>query len=213
MGNTPAPTAANAPAAPEVSPGPPAQLLAFVDESMRQVDSATMCYFMAAAVLPEKDCEAVRETLRPLARRAPKRIHWHDEEDDAKELIVKTILAVRVESVVVVCAMIDHRKQERARQQVLKHLLYELDRRAVSHALLESRFPERDRFDLKSIGGFRNGGYLTRRLVVAHGKPLQEPLLWVPDAVAGAAGDHRCGAPLCYEILGDLVEQHDLGSI
>lgn len=192
---------------------PPTRLVAYVDESMRRVDPTTMCYFMAGAVLAEDRCDAVRDVLQPLARRATKRIHWRDEELRAKELIVKTVLTAKVESVVVVGAMIDHTNQERARQQVLKHLLYELDQRQVSHALLESRHAERDRHDTKSIGQFRNAHYLSRRLSVSHGQPLQEPLLWLPDIVAGAAGDHRCGENQVYELLKDLVHLRDLGSV
>jgi len=184
-----------------MSPMVPTPLLAFADESMRRVGTETKCYFMAAAIIPDNECTAVRDVLRALARRSVKRIHWRDEQDAAKELIVKTILTARVESLVVVGTMIEHSNEERARQQVLKYLLFELDQRDVSHALLESRFPERDRFDMKSIGQFRNGKYLSRRLRVDHGKPLQEPLLWVPDAVAGAAGDHRCGHNSLYELL------------
>ena len=198
------------PAGSTVTPTP---LLAFIDESMRRLNTTTMCYFMAAAVIPENECDDLRGVLRPLARRAAKRIHWRDEEDGAKELIVKTILAARIESVVVVGTMTHHSNQERARRQVLKNLLYELDQREVSHALLESRHAERDRHDLKSVGGFRNGGYLTRRLVVDHGKPLQEPLLWVPDVVAGAAGDRRCGNNTLYELLHKLVMHRDLGHV
>lgn len=191
----------------------PSSLVAFVDESMRRVDGQTKCYYMAAAVLPYDLCPVIRDVLRPLARRSVRRVHWRDEEEAAKELIVHTIVAAGVESIVVVGDMIEHRKEERARHQVLKNLLYQLDQRHVSHALLESRFPERDRADITSVGRFRNGRYLSARLGVAHGQPLQEPLLWLPDAVAGAAGDHRCGLNRTYELMVDLVTHTDLGPI
>ena len=54
---------------------------------------------------------------------------------------------------------------------------------------------------------------MSRRLIVEHGLPVQEPLLWAPDAVAGAVGDERCGQPACLEMLGDLVEVFDVGSV
>jgi hypothetical protein len=191
----------------------PRAQLAYVDESMRRVDTSTLCYFMAAAVLTEDRCEVVRDVLRPLARRTTKRIHWRDEELPAKEIIVKTVLSAKIEGVVVVGAMIDHANQERARQQVLKNLLFELDQRRVSLATLESRHAERDRHDLKSIGQFRNAQYLSRGLMVDHGRPLQEPLLWLPDIIAGAVGDHRCGDNLLYETLEELVYLRELGPI
>lgn len=192
---------------------PPTALHAFVDESMRRVDEETKYYLMAAAVVPGTDCERIRDTLRPLLLGRSTRLHWRDERATRRQLIAKTIGAARVESLVVVGAMLNHRKEERARQLVMRHLLHELDRRSVSTVLLESRHPDRDRHDLATIGGFRNARLISRRLTVSHGYPVQEPLLWVPDAVAGAAGEHRTGDSSCYQHLDDLVALIDLGII
>jgi hypothetical protein len=155
----------------------------------------------------------VRELLLPLARRATGRIHWRDEELAAKEVIVEAVRAAAAESVVVAAAMSDPAKQERARKQVLKHLLFELDRRRVMHASLESRHAERDRHDIRSIGQFRNAGYLSRRLTVTHGQPRQEPLLWLPDIIAGVIGDQRCGENNLGDRIRGLVELHELGVV
>lgn len=192
----------------------PVSSLAFVDESMRRhPEAGTTWYFMAAGVLRGDRCAAVRELLVPLARRATRRIHWRDEELAAKGPIVDAVCAAEVESVVVVAAMRDPAKQERARKQVLKHLLYELDRVEVARAVLESRHTERDRHDLTSIGQFRNAGYLSRRLTVSHERPLQEPLLWLPDIIAGVVGDHRCGENDLIDRIRSLIELHDLGTV
>lgn len=189
------------------------RVVAFADESMRRVNSQTVCYFMAAAVLPEARCDDTREALRPLARTRARRVHWRDEEQDAKAVIMQAIAALRVECLVVVGAMVDDRKQERARALVLRRVLSELDDRQVSHVMLESRHAERDRHDLRSVGAFRNARLLSRALSVTHGEPIQEPLLWVADAVAGAAGDQQCGRNALYGLLGDLVEHIDLGPV
>lgn len=69
----------------------------------------------------------------------------------------------------------------------------------------------RDRHDLRRIGGFRNARLVSRRLRVSHGQPLQEPLLWLPDAVAGAAGDHLCGRNDAYASLNNVIGHVDLG--
>lgn len=193
--------------------GAPVPLLAFVDESMRRVDQHTVCYFLAAAVIPENQCPQVRDALKALVPGRQRKLHWRDESQPRRELITKTIRTCGVESLVVVGAMANSRKQERARRMALGHLLYALDQKQVAHAVLESRHAERNRHDIKAIGGFRNAGTVSRRLVVSHEQPLQEPMLWVPDAVAGAAGDHRCGARICFEMLGGLVEMLDIGTI
>ena len=191
----------------------PATRLAYVDESMRRVDPATLCYFMAGVVVAEGDCEAVRQVLRPIARRSTSRIHWRDEEAAAKERIVRAVTDLAIDCVVVVGVMLDHTKQERARRQVLKHLLFELDQRNVVEATLESRHAERDRFDIRSVGQFRNAKLLSRRMHVTHGRPLQEPLLWLPDIFAGLAGDRRCETNRLSDLVGRLMDLHDLGHI
>ncbi len=181
---------------------------------MRELpDSTTKCYFLAAAVIPEPACDLIRDTLRPLLLGREPRLHWTREADPRKELITKTISQAQVESVVLVGAMLHRNRQERARSQVLKHLLWELDRMNVSHVVLESRGPTPDRRDLTVIGGLRNSQHVSRRLAVSHGQPIQEPLLWIPDAVAGAAGDQRCGNPNHYQTLGPRVRLIDVGSV
>jgi hypothetical protein len=180
---------------------------------MRRVDHSSLCYFMAAAILPEPRCEDVREILRPLARKSARRIHWRDEEEPAKSIITKAIAATGAEFLVVVGTMAAHQNQERSRALVLKRLLFELDQRQVGHLVLESRHSERDRHDLTAIGRFRNARLVSRRLRVSHGGPLEEPLLWLPDAVAGAAGDDRCGHNALHRHLMDLVNHIDLGAV
>ena len=204
----------SSPAAAALTPqGAPVRLLAFVDESMRRVDEHTVFYFLAAAVISEDHCPNVRDAMRTLVASPRGVLHWRNESQPRRELITKTIRGSGVESLVVVGAMVDSRKQERARRRVLSHLLYTLDQRQVAHVVLESRHAERDRHDIKAIGGFRNAGTVSRRLVVSHERPHQEPMLWVPDAVAGAAGDHRCGVPICLEMLEGLVEMLDIGTV
>lgn len=78
---------------------------------------------------------------------------------------------------------------------------------------LESRHDERNRHDIRAVGAFRNQHVVSRRLIVEHGRPVQEPMLWVPDAVAGAVGDMQFGRPAWLEMLGDLVEVLEVGSV
>lgn len=191
----------------------PARLLAYGDESMRRLDGSTMYYLFAAATVAEDRCPEIRAAMIPLLRGKRGTLHWRDEDQGGRERITRSIREAGITSVVVVAAMVNPRGQERVRQLALRQLLWELDQRDVAEVVLESRNAERDRHDLRSIGGFRNSRHLSRRLHVQHGKPVQEPMLWVPDAVAGAAGDHRCGNPVCLDDLGHLVEVIDLGRV
>lgn len=190
-------------------PAGPVSLRAFADESIRTTPTGSFFVF-AATVVREDRCEAVRHALGSLLLRGQASLHWHDEDDPRRRKIAAAVAEVGANSLVVVGAPVVLTKQERARRQVLGRLLWELDRRQVEHALLESRHLARDAHDLRAIGGFRNAGLLSRRLRVDHGKAKQEPLLWLPDAVAGAVGDDRCGAPDCRDLLQDVVEVQEL---
>jgi len=106
---------------------------------MRRVDEERKYYLRAAAVVPGTDCERIRDTLRPLLLGRSTRLHWRDERPTRRQLVAKTITAARVQSLVVVGAMLNHRTEERARQLVMRHLLHELDRRSVSTALASVR--------------------------------------------------------------------------
>jgi len=196
------------PAAEAAATGPSA-LWAFGDESVRATPDGFL-YLLAAAILPEDECEQMREALRLLLLRGQHRLHWRDETDPRRLQIAHSVAEAAIDSVVVIGARADPRKQ-RARRQVLGRLLWELDQRQVSRLLLESRRPERDRYDLAAIGGFRNAGVLSRRLVVEFGQPVQEPLLWLPDTVCGAVGDERCGRSGYFAVLKTHVTVVDMG--
>lgn len=165
---------------------------------------------LAAAVVPEDRRAEVRDGLRGLLLKGQDRLHWRDENQVRRVRIAAAVADLSIQSLVVVGARVVAARQERTRRQVLSRLLWELDRRQVEQLLLESRRAERDRHDVKAVGGFRNQQVLSRRLRVAHGQPLQEPLLWLPDAVAGAVGDDRCGRIECLAMLGALVEVVDM---
>jgi hypothetical protein len=108
-------------------------------------------------------------------------------------VIAEAVVAADVDGLVVVGTPVAVRRQERARRKVLERLLWELDRRQVSNVLLESRHAERNAHDRKALGAFRSQHVISRRLVVGFTEPIQEPLLWLPDAIAGAVGDDQCG--------------------
>lgn len=196
------------PSAPVDLPGPVA-LRAFGDESIR-TSAAGSFYVLAAAVIPADRCVPVRDALRSLLLRRQTRLHWRDEDRPRRGKIASAVAAARVESLVVIGAPVQPRRQERARRKVLVGLLWQLDQRQVEHLLLESRQPEQDARDLTAVGEFRNARRVGRRLRVDHAGALDEPLLWAADAVAGTVGESRCGDAEWLGLLGSLVEIVDL---
>lgn len=86
------------------------------------------------------------------------------------------------------CATPSPRKSEQARVRCLWNLLSHLRGRDVRTVVLESRQEHNDRKDRRGILAAQRAGVATPGLVYRHGRPKEEPLLWLPDAVLGAVG-------------------------
>ncbi|MEU4385434.1 hypothetical protein [Promicromonospora sp. NPDC023805] len=169
-------------------------LHAWVDESMRAArDGREGLYLLAAVVADPSACDAMRETLRALLLRGAQRLHWRDETVDRRLKIASAIGAQDVALVVVVGAPIDHRRQERARAICMERLLYELDQVGVRQVFLESRHDALNTRDIRLVDALRIRGSISRTIVVNFALPKLEPMLWAPDAVAGAVSSARFG--------------------
>ena len=150
-------------------------------------------YVLAATVADPTVCEAARESLRHLLLGKSRRLHWTHESRDRRELIAETIAALSVTTTVVIGAPIDHRRQERARRLCMERLVYELEILGVSQLWIESRHDALNRRDQKMIDALRQRGTLSPKTSVGFARPYEEPMLWIPDAVAGAVGGARRG--------------------
>ena len=89
-------------------------------------------------------------------------------------------------------APLDPRRQERGRRICLERLLYELEAAGVSAVSLEERTLTLNKKDLFMVHAWRARHVIGHGLRVDHGDPTKEPLLWLPDIVAGAVmATHR----------------------
>jgi hypothetical protein len=175
-------------------------LLATVDEAMHG-----KWYVLAAAIMSETDVGRIRDGLRMLLLRRQKRLHWREESSGRREKLVSAALAARCLFVVVVGVGMDERRQERARRQCLERLLWELDQRRVQRVIAETRHAERNATDIRAIGAFRRSGVVSPMLGFEHGQPVQEPLLWLPDIVAGAVLAGYTGRSYLRLALDDIL--------
>lgn len=146
------------------------------------------CYILAASLADPDDCEPIRDSLLRLRASRNGKLHWTDESPQRRRLIATAIAAFPLDHTVVLGAPLDARKQERARAQCLEQLLFDLGQRGVASAWVETRGPALDRADLKRVDAFRSRGVLPRDLHVGFGQPATEPMLWLPDILAGAVG-------------------------
>lgn len=181
-------------------------LQAWVDES---IHVANELYILAAAIAPSDPAqlEACRDRLRALVRRARNRLHWNSEEEGDLIGISKTIGSMPLTSIVVTATHMDRRKQERARRKCLQQLLYRLSADRVEQVWLESRDAIGNQRDLAMVANLRSTHALDDALRVDHLKPLEEPLLWLPDSVAGAVAAAHDGRPWYRAPMAHMIDE------
>jgi len=181
---------------------------AYGDESMR-VDPAGSRYILAAACMDLTSCAEVRLSMTGLAK-SGQRFHWRQSSIEAQRKAVAVIAALSSLHIVVVGTPANPRKQERARRQSLGRLLVELDRAGVSELWLESRTQSLNDRDYKSVNVFSAQKLIGTQPRVGHARPLEEPLLWVADIVAGAVNSGLGGDETLLAPLVGMIERHDI---
>lgn len=172
---------------------------AWVDESIHLDVEAGGIYVLAAAIIHEdRDLDDIRRQLRRLVPRRQVRLHWHTEGEGARMRVIDTIAELRLEHVVVIRAGVDPKRQERARRKGLERLVFELSQRAVAQMIVESRGPKLDGHDRDLMAAQRGFQAAGSDINVSFARPLEEPMLWIPDAVAGAIALARSGRESRY---------------
>lgn len=169
-------------------------LHAWVDESMRvnpQGDQGT--YILASAVCDPAGCEPIRDALRDLLTGKEPRLHWRDEDAGRRTKIAAAVADIDMAAVVVVGMPMEQKKQERARRICLETLLPELALMGVTQVFMEARTPSLMRKDSRHLSTMLGRKIIGPDLRVSNARPLEEPMLWLPDAVAGAVSAARAG--------------------
>ena len=184
--------------------------VAFVDESAHRPHHGEQAgsYIMAAVMVELSHCGMLRDVVRPL-RVSGRRFHWRHEQPQSKTRAVETLADQHALHVVIIGAPLD-RREERARRQCLERLLFELESAGIERVFLESRSERLNRQDYAAVAAFRARQVLTR-IRIDHlfpEGPNGEPLLWIPDVVAGAVAAELGGNPKHLEILAHLTERH-----
>ncbi|GII20742.1 hypothetical protein [Planosporangium mesophilum] len=174
--------------------------IAYVDESMRVGAGA---YVLAAACLEVVECEDARRTVAGLAKPG-QRFHWRQSSVPMQHKAVGVVAGLPALHLVVVAAPLDPRRQERGRRQCLRRLLFELENSGVGRVVMEAREQRLNARDIQAVDAFRAAGLIGPDIVVEHAYPAGpagEPLLWVPDIVAGAiGGELDRGDPLAGQL-------------
>ena len=163
---------------------------AYVDESMRQRRDGSGLYVLAAVVLADDGITETRETARSLGQ-GPRRFHWRDAMPADRRKAASVVGGLGAVHLVVVGTGLDNARQERGRRQCMTRLLWELGEAGVDDVWLDARRPVQNAMDIKLVNVLRTRREIARKLRVDFAQASAEPLVWLPDIVAGAVSAAR----------------------
>jgi hypothetical protein len=185
-------------------------LSAWVDESVIAGGGrhAAGAYTLAAAVTETAAAEDIRADLRRLTLRKAGRLHWVDESAKRRDDLAAAVVAIDLAAIVTVGSPVQRSKQERARRCCLERLFYELGSMGVSRVCLESRAAAADRRDLRLLDYARDKRLVPADFRVNFARPKDEPMLWLPDIVAGAVTAANLGEPRWLVAMSEILTEH-----
>ncbi|MFR9806480.1 hypothetical protein ACL02T_29950 [Pseudonocardia sp. RS010] len=177
---------------------------AYVDESEPDPRFGAGTYVLAAALIDQRDHETAQAAVAALRLKGQRKLHWHDEDAPRRKLLTETIAELPALHLIVV-KVDQSATSERRRRLCLARLLPELDRHGVLEVYLESRERKQNQRDMKILDAMRAQRQVGAQLRLYHQPGPANPLLWVPDVVAGAVGSERAGEPSYLDRLSGLT--------
>jgi hypothetical protein len=165
---------------------------------------------MAAAVADPVDCPELRDRLQALTVGRIDRLHWANESAKRRDAIAALVGSFDLAAIVVVGSPMRGPKQERARRCCLERLLHELAVFGVGDVWLESRSAVPDRRDIRLVDSARTKGLVPGSLVVRFARPKDDPMLWIPDAIAGAVTAANLGESRWMLAMAEILTRHDV---
>lgn len=183
-------------------------LTAWGDESGSQPERDPHTYLVAAALVEDTDVPDIRKTMEELRLSGEKKLHWHGSSDERRHLLVETVAALPVISVVVVHND-EGASDRRHRRKCLEYLLPQLAHMPCGEITFESR-GQLDASDVDIVQKFRATRVIDSSLRLHHRTGRSEPVLWLADVVCGAVVQHRVGNPVYLDRLGGLIDIHPI---
>ncbi|MDD2818434.1 MAG: hypothetical protein PHN51_06525 [Candidatus Nanopelagicales bacterium] len=155
-------------------------MIAFVDESYNAER-----YLLAAAVVSKEAIDSARQAMWGLRLPGQRKLHWRNEHARRRLQIAVTISQVPLSYLVVIRSATVGERTERQRRRCLEFLINEFAKISINEVVFESRSSTEDKFDRALIDALRAKKYLGTGLRIHHVLGMDEPLLWVADAVCG----------------------------
>uniref|UniRef100_UPI003F49ABA5 hypothetical protein n=1 Tax=Amycolatopsis sp. CA-151526 TaxID=3239921 RepID=UPI003F49ABA5 len=179
-------------------------LQAFVDESFHEHSTAGF-YVLAAAVLPVERHAELREIMLSVRGSRSGKLHWQVLTDAQRHEVAKRVGDFAEMQLVAVGTPVRPRRQERGRALCLQQLVRELHGAGVDGVIAEGRTSALNARDVRTVQQARHSLPKGAGLRIEHVLGAEEPLLWIPDVVAGAVRAKLHGNPAFFAPLADCV--------
>jgi hypothetical protein len=169
------------------------QVTAYVDESMRPGPGGL--YLLAAVLVVPQEMGRAREAAQGLLSPRQPRFHWHSETELQRRRMLERVAELGCVVLGYMCPAVT-RRNDRPRALCLNRMLWDLRERGVHELVIESRQEHNDSKDRLTIMRAKKAGAAPAALTSAFARPVEEPLLWLADAMAGAIrAQHVGGRP------------------
>jgi hypothetical protein len=168
----------------------------FVDESKRDV------YLVAAAVVAPADLTGARSALRAMQMPGTRRVHFQAESEAFRRKFLARVSELQVTARVYTAG---GRTDLDSRRQILTRLVGDLVTMGASRLVIE----QDDSVvvhDRRTIKAERARLLAVDSLRFDHLRGVQDPLLWLPDAIAWAWCRNRAWRSLVAGIVTDVTE-------
>lgn len=167
---------------------------AFVDESIRG-----QRYLMACVLAEARHLATLRPAMADLA--VYERVHFNNESDVQKRRVLEAVTRMPIRALVAVCHRERGVTEFDARNACLAQLVGDLQRRRVERLVIESRGDDSE--DTRHLLRVRRPD---PPLVFEHRRGSVEPMLWIADAIAWAAGAASTWRRLIDPVVETTVE-------
>jgi hypothetical protein len=133
--------------------------------------------------------EEIRERLRRALPGRLKRFHWRDDRDLVRERALAIMRTADLAGLTVYRSRVGTRASERVRQHGLWNLVAWLRDRNVDDVLFEARERGQTAKDEATLHQISRSSVSSNDFRYAFIRPFDEPLVWLPDYLAGAYGE------------------------
>jgi hypothetical protein len=159
-------------------------VIGYIDESLR---AQVALYVVAACLVAPPDVKEIADELRRVPAGRAHRFHWRNESEAVRRRMLDTICELGLPTYAALYRADHPNWGRRGRVQAIKRLLWEFRAYGpeVHELVIESRGRYGDAEDRKVIGRAQRSGHASQQLIYQF-ESARNPLLWVPDAIAGA---------------------------